>query len=75
MYGAFIRGGLTAVVAVFMGAVVEWLVPFFLPYQGPESGMMYQSFAWLGNNATFLMIIAVGAGVLARAAAESNAGI
>jgi len=74
MYGALIRAGLTVVIAVFAGGLVEWLVPFFLPYQGGESTLMYQSFAWLGENAMFVMLAAVAAGVLARATVESNLG-
>lgn len=75
MYGAFARGGLEVVIAVFAGALLEYLTPFFLPFVGPESSLIYRSFDWLGSNAVLIMLVAVAAGVLARAAAESNPGV
>ena len=75
MFGRYVRGGLTIVVAVFSAALLEYLTPFFLPFVGPEEGLLYRSFDWLGTNALLIMLVAVAAGVLAGAAAESNPGV
>ena len=75
MFGRYVRGALTIVVAVFSAALLEYLTPFFLPLVGPEESLLYRSFDWLGGNALLIMLVAVAAGVLARAAAESNPGV
>jgi len=75
MFGAYVRGGLTVVVAVFSAALVEYIVPFFLPFLGPQESLLYRSFDWLGTNALLIMLVAVAAGVLARATVEANPGV
>ena len=75
MFGAYVRGALTIVVAVFSAALLEYLTPFFLPFVGAEGSLLYRSFDWLGGNALLIMLVAIAAGVLARAAAESNPGV
>lgn len=75
MFGAYIRAALTVVIAVFTAALLEYVIPFFLPYVGPEDGLLYQSFDWLTEYAVMLMLAAVAAGVLARASVESSAGV
>ena len=75
MFGAYGRGALTIPVAVFSAAFLEYLTPFFLPFVGAEGSLLYRSFDWLGGNALIIMIVAIAAGVLARAAAESNPGV
>lgn len=74
MFGAYVRGGLTIGVAVLAAALLEYIVPFLLPYQGPESGLLYRSFSFLGENALFIMLVAIAAGVLARSVVESGPG-
>jgi len=74
MYGAYIRGGITTVGVALVGAVLNFILPYVLPYLGPEDELIYQSFATLGNNTVMIGLIAVGAGMLAAAAAESSAG-
>jgi len=59
---------------VLCGAILQFIVPVFLPYQGPETSLLYRSFDALSENAVFIMLIAVAAGVLARAVVESDAG-
>jgi len=75
MFGAYIRAGITIGIAVLSAAVLNFIVPFLLPYQGPEDGMLYQSFSAIADNALFLMLIAVAAGVLAAALTESRTGV
>jgi hypothetical protein len=75
MFGAYLRAALTVGVAVLSGAILNFIVPFLLPYQGPEDGMLYQAFAAVANNGLFLMLVAVAAGVLAAAVKESGAGV
>lgn len=74
MYGAYIRGGITAGGVALIGAVLNFVLPYLLPYLGPKDELIYQSFNTLGNNVVLIGLIAVGAGVLAAATAESNAG-
>ena len=75
MFGAYVRGGLTIGVAVLAAALLEYMIPFLLPYQGAEDSLLYQSFDFLASNALFIMLIAVAAGVLARAVVESSPGV
>lgn len=75
MFGAYIRGAITVGVSVLSAAILNFIVPFLLPYQGPEDGMLYQSFAAIADNALFVMLIAVAAGVLAAALTESRTGV
>jgi hypothetical protein len=75
MFGAYVRGGLTVVISVFAAALLEYLTPFFLPFLGPEESLLYRSFDWLGTNALLIMLVAVAAGVLARATVEANPGV
>ena len=74
MYGAYIRGGITAAIVTVIGAVLRFILPYLLPYLGPEDELLYQTFSALGENVIFLGLIAVGAGIMAAAVAESNAG-
>lgn len=74
MYGAYIRGGITAAIVTVIGAVLRFILPYLLPYLGPKDELLYQSFNALGNNVILLGLIAVGAGIMAAAVAESNAG-
>jgi len=72
MFGAYVRGGATIVIAVLVGALLQFIVPMFLPYLGPDDSLLVQSFSALAENAVFIGLIAVAAGVLARAVVESN---
>lgn len=72
MFGAYVRGGLTVVVAVFAAALLEYITPLFLPFLGAQDTLLYRSFNWLGTNALLIMLVAIAAGVLARATVESN---
>lgn len=75
MFGRYARAGLAIPVAVVCDGILEFIIPFFLPYMGAESSLLYQSFDWLAGNALFLMLAAIAAGVLAGAAAESSPGV
>jgi len=75
MFGRYFRGAITVGVAVLSAAILNFIVPFLLPYQGPEDGFLYQSFAAVADNALFVMLIAVAAGVLAAAVKESQTGV
>jgi hypothetical protein len=75
MFGAYGRAGLTIPIAVFAAGFLQYITPFFLPFMGPESSLLYRSFDYLGGNALIIMIVAVAAGVLARATVESNPGV
>jgi len=73
MYGAYIRAGISAGAVTVLGAVLNFILPYLLPLLGPENEILYQTFNTLGNNVVLLGLLAVGAGVLAAATAESNA--
>lgn len=73
MYGAYIRGGITTAGVALLGAVLNFVLPYLLPLLGPQDEILYQSFESLGSNVVLLGLIAVGAGIMAAATAESNA--
>ena len=74
MFGAWIRAGITTTAVALVGAVLRFFLPYVQPYLGQKDELLYQSFNVLGNNVVLLGLIAVGAGVLAAATAESSAG-
>jgi hypothetical protein len=74
MYGAYLRGGITAAIVALVGSILRFILPYLLPYLGPEDELIYQSFSALGSNVVLLGLIAVAAGILAAAVSESNAG-
>jgi len=75
MFGRYFRAAITVGIAVLSAAILNFVVPFLLPYQGPQDSMLYQSFAAVADNSLFVMLVAVAAGVLAAAVKESNAGV
>ena len=75
MFGAYIRATLTVGGAVLVAAIIQFIVPYLLPYQGPEDGLLYQSFSAIAENAIFIALIAIGAGLIARAVVESQTGV
>ena len=72
MFGAYLRAALTIGVAVLSAAVLQFAIPFLLPYQGPPDSMLYNAFATVGENALLIMLAAIAAGVLARSVVESG---
>ena len=72
MFGAYVRAALTIGVAVLSAAVLQFAIPFLLPYQGPPDSMLYNAFATVGENALLIMLAASAAGVLARSVVESG---
>jgi len=74
MFGAYIRGGITACAVVLVGSILNLFLPYVLPLLGPQDEILYQTFNSLGNNVVLIGLIAVGAGIMAAATAESNAG-
>jgi hypothetical protein len=75
MFGAYARAALSVPIAVLLGGILEYALPFFLPLMGSENTMLYRSFDFLTEYGIFLMLLAVGAGVLARAYVESTPGV
>jgi hypothetical protein len=80
MFGAYLRAGLTIGVAVLSAAVLQFIVPYLLPFVGAtgveESNqtMLYSTFAAIADNALLIMLAAIAAGVLTRAVVESGPG-
>lgn len=72
MFGAYVRAAGTAAFAVLAAALLQFIVPFFLDFLGPSDSLLYRSFNGLAENALLVMLLAVGAGVIARAVAESG---
>ena len=72
MFGAYIRAAGTVAVAVLSAAVLQFAVPFLLPYQGAPDSMLYQAFSGVADNALIIMLFAIAAGVLARSVTESG---
>jgi hypothetical protein len=75
MIGAYARAALAVPIAVLLGGILEYALPFFLPLMGSEQTMLYRSFDFLTEYGIFVMLLAVGAGVLARAYVESTPGV
>ncbi len=75
MFGVYIRGAITVGIALVCAAILQFVIPFLLPYQGPEDELLYQSFATLADNALFIMLLGVAAAVFAGAVAQSGRGI
>ena len=75
MFAAYIRAAITLGIAVVVGVLLQMLVPPFLAFQGPEDGLLYQSFEAVAEYGILLMVTAIGVGLLARAVVESNVGV
>jgi O-antigen/teichoic acid export membrane protein len=74
MFGAYIRATITVGIAVLVAALLKFIAPFFYPYLGPEDSLIYQSFQGIADYGLFIMLLAIGAGLIARAVVESDAG-
>jgi len=74
MWGAYLRAPLYIGIAVLAAAILDAVSSFMLPYIGADT---YIGTAIVGivDNALFIMLIAVGAGLLARAVTESQTGV
>jgi hypothetical protein len=75
MFGAYIRATITVGIAVLSAAILKFIVPMLLPYIGPEDSYLYNAFNGVAQNALLIMLAAIAAGLIARAVAESNAGV
>lgn len=73
MYGAFGRAAIEIPIAVLLGAILQFIVAPMLDFLGPESSLLYRSFTGVAENAVLIALLAVGAGVIARAVTESRA--
>ena len=72
MFSAYIRAALSIGAAVLVGGLLEFIVPFMLPYQGAEGDLLYDVFAATADHGLLVMVIAVAVGLLARATVESG---
>jgi hypothetical protein len=72
MFGAYLRAALTIAFAVLASAVLQFLIDPLLGFLGPQNSLLYRSFSGLAENALIIMLLAIGAGVIARAVAESG---
>lgn len=72
MFGKYVESALTIGIAVLMGAIIKFIVPYFLPFQGPQDSMLYRAFNGVAENAILIALVAIAAGVLARAVVESR---
>jgi len=75
MFGVYIRAAITIGIAVVSAAILQFVIPFLLPYQGPEDELLYQSFATLADNALFIMLLGIAAAVMAGAITQSGRGV
>jgi len=74
MFGIYLRSPLTAGYAVLVASVLQFVVNPMLPMVGAEGSMLYRTFDALTEYALLIMLVAVGAAVIARAVTESSAG-
>jgi hypothetical protein len=75
MFGGYIRPVLNIGAAVLVASLLSFIALFFLPLLGPTDAMLHRSIKGIIDNALFIMLIAIGASVIARAVVESNAGV
>jgi len=75
MFGGYIRAVLGIGAAVLVASLLSFIALFFLPFLGPPDAMLHRSIKGIVDNALFIMLIAIGAAVIARAVVESNAGV
>jgi hypothetical protein len=75
MFGAYIRAVITIGIAVLSAAILQFIVPRLLPFIGPKDSYLYNAFNGVAENALLIMLAAIAAGLIARAVAESNAGV
>ncbi|MDR9382193.1 MAG: hypothetical protein RI560_11080 [Natronomonas sp.] len=73
MFGNYARAPLNIGIAVLVGALLKFIVPFFLPFF-PADSMLYGVFNGVSENALFIMLAAIGAALLAAAVTESKVG-
>ena len=73
MFSAYLRAAILAPIAVLVGAVLSWILSFLMPFMGPEDGLMYQTFAAIGEWVVFLFLIAIAFGVIVRSVVEAEA--
>ena len=73
MFSSYLRAAILAPIAVLLGAVLSWILAFFMPYLGPEDGLMYQTFAAIDEWVVFLFLIAIAFGVIVRSVDEAEA--
>jgi len=74
MFGSYIRAALTAGASVLFASVLQFIVNPMLPMLGAEDSLLFRTFDAVTEYALLIMIVAVGAAVIARAVTESNAG-
>jgi hypothetical protein len=72
MFGNYVESALTIGVAVLSAAILQFIIPYLLPFQGPSDSMLYRAFDGIAENALLIMLVAIAAGVLARAVVESR---
>lgn len=74
MFGAVARAALAVLVAALFAAVLQFIAGFFLPFLGPESGLLYRSFDAIAQHSLTIMLVAILGGLIAAAAAEASPG-
>jgi len=72
MFGAYARAALAIPLAVLVDGILDFIGPAFLPLLGSEGAPLYEGFSALIENSLLIMLVAIAAGVLARAVVESN---
>jgi hypothetical protein len=71
MFGAYVRGAGTAAFSVLIAALLQPFLSFFLAFL-PQESLLYRSLNAIGENSLLIMLLAVGAGVIAAAAVQSG---
>ena len=74
MLGAVVRNAGAAVGGAFLGALLSRGLAYFLPLMGPTNGLLYRSFAGIGDNALLVMLLSAGIALFARATVEGGVG-
>jgi len=72
MYGAYIRSVLYIGGAVLLSAIISIVATPLLAFQGPTDSLLYESFAFVIDEALLLMLLSIALGLVARASVEGG---
>ena len=72
MFSAYLRAAINGGIAVLLAAILTFILGFFMPYLGPEDGLMYATFDALGEWVLFLMLLSIGFTLIARSVVEGG---
>lgn len=74
MFGDLVRAALSIPIAVLVGKLLEWILGFILPLYASEDTNLYAALSAVQEHAIFIMLIGIGASLIARATIKARVG-